>query len=288
MRSDMHAQRCPVAKLMAENQKNGNLGRRGTHPPGLSYGQYPPKQCHGIKSILAEKDGPLLPCPPSAPQKKGKKSIFQNLQKEKRVVTKGNANQALLYDKDKESQRGPHSQTKVFNENCSIHGGLAGRESRHIVIPKGINYPLPGYVDSRQMSNAERLKNWRRSSLNVALNHHALIAQLKGQETASPAYLLSNHHHPVSKHPANSFAPRATHSALTMTKKCPHEDLQCPRPQIPKGRSFFSAGSPGCVESPVDDNRSQKILGLQNLPGNKPVISGLLTECTNRNMGVSF
>ncbi|XP_066966971.1 uncharacterized protein [Macrobrachium rosenbergii] len=292
MRIDMHAQRCPVAKLLAENQKNaGNLGRQGTHSSGLSFSQFPSKQCHGIKSFLADKDDVRIPSQRQAPQKKGKKSLFQNLQKEERWGKAGNANKALLYDKDKVTQRGPppHPQAKVFNDNCSIHGALARTGSRQLVIPKGINYPLPGYIDSRQMTNAERLKNWRRSSLNLALNHHQpLSAPAQGPEKASSTYSLSKCHHAGSKSPVNSFSActtTTTPSPGTMTKKCPHEDFQRQRPQIPTDRSFFPVG---CVQSPVDNKNSQKFLGLQNLSASKPVMSGLVTDYTNRNLGVSF
>ncbi|XP_064118704.1 uncharacterized protein LOC135223809 [Macrobrachium nipponense] len=296
MRIEMHAQRCPVAKLLAENQKNaGNLGRHGTHSSsGLSFSQFPSKQCHGIKSILADKDDVRVPIQHQAPQKKGKKSLFQNLQKEERWSKAGNANKALLYDKDKVPQRGPppHSQAKVFNENCSIHGALTRTTgSRQLTIPKGINYPLPSYIDSRQMTNAERLKNWRRSSLNLALNHHhqPLSASSKGPEKASStSYPLSNRHHVGSQPPINSFSartPTTTPSPGAMAKKCPHEEFQCSRPQIPTDRSFYPVGH---VQSPVDNKNSQKFLGLQNLSASKKVMPGLVTDYTNRNMGVSF
>ncbi|XP_066968994.1 uncharacterized protein [Macrobrachium rosenbergii] len=307
----MHAQRCPVAKLLAASQTNKSLTGPTppfTNPPACFHP--PQSRSPGIKGLLPKKVNSRVSHHRShqPPRNLEKRSFFQNLH--------GDAAPLLtpcpqmysddtwipppfpvepkpFYPDDDEPplERYPDL-PKVINENCSIHGIHARRGSRGAVFPKSVSCPVAPRIESRQTANAERLKNWRRSSLTIASNRSQSLGIVsREQHREVPPRTLSLHQ-PIEGRrscpsPLSSFSSPSTPSPppMALSKKRITDDLQSRRSQFRKAWSFFSIG---CDDIPKEKPPPKRILRQPTRHVYRRGISGLPIECTNRVMGLAF
>ncbi|XP_068241355.1 uncharacterized protein [Palaemon carinicauda] len=306
----MHAQRCPVAKLMAASQTNNGLPRPApslASPPACF--QPPRSRSPGIKCLLPKKVISRASHRSQPPRNSERRSFFQKLHGDAAPLLTPCPQmysddtwipmpckpepKPLRPEEDDRSRERYQDLPRVINENCSIHGIHARRGSRITVFPKSVSCPVPPRIESRQTANAERLKNWHRSSLTIDGNksHILRIASRDQLEVETPPHTLSLHK-PVEGRrscpsPVSSFSSPSTPSPPPMAapKKRITDDLQNRRSQFRKAWSFFSIG---CDATPKEKSPPKRILRQPTRHVYRRGISGLPIECTNRVMGVAF
>ncbi|KAK7056552.1 hypothetical protein SK128_019889, partial [Halocaridina rubra] len=312
----MHAQRCPVAKLLAASQQNQSLKGKIPNYNSPPIDSHLPRRSQGAMNDILPNKGKLRP-PTKVQQAKGqeKPSFFQRLHGDSvpllppcpQMYSDENWTQNLRAKKSVACQKeqviskntlcGP---SLVFNENCSIHGPHAVKKASHrYAFPKSISCPTPARFDSRQTANAERLKNWRRNSLTI--NGIGVGGGGMNDNKTDFARRKSTVHHLSSFHQKKHFegpAPPASSSlcaspssdmsspsARSLVKNDERENLQNRRSQFKRAWTFFSMG---CDEVQKGKPTPQRILRQPTRYVYRRGISGLPVECTNRNMGVAF
>ncbi|XP_050701013.1 WAS/WASL-interacting protein family member 1-like [Eriocheir sinensis] len=194
----------------------------------------------------------------------------------------------------------------IFNENCVVHG--PSKPFRYS-IPKSMSCP-----SSRQTTDVERLKNWRRNSLtltpsviayNSSLRPHSSSPVPSTTTTAAatpttrekrPRPLSQGHELPplppgrmVTKQrlPSRTLSPPATITSPSSSQAknvAQTDDPQGRRSQFRRAWSLFSIG---CHEN-HKKAPPQSILRQPTRHIYRRGISGLPVECTNRDMGLVF